>query len=478
MPRSPRRPALGRPAEPFEPSVRPRTRHAAPHDPVPTEATDPARRRWLKVGAGAGLVAGGLSTTGFMARPARAQDAAVIRLGVIEGFSGPFANAGDAVLRNLRFAAARVNDGARLRLGDRAARFEIVPLDSKGQIDEALNQFTRAADLGLPIVLQGNSSAIAAGLIEAVNRHNARSSGHRMLFLNYSAVDPILTNERCSPWHFRFDADARMRMRALIEALARDPAVTRVHLLNQDYSFGQQVAQLAREMLTERRPDVRIVADELHAMGRIKDFSPYATKVIASGADAVITGNWGNDLTLLVRACREAGADTRFYTFYGNSLGAPQAIGEAGVGRVYAVSEWHPNAGLAEGERIMTTFRQGLADRRDDYFNMRHVVMLAMLGEAVTAAGTTEAPGLATALEGRHYAGPPYAVTMRASDHQLQTPLQVSVMARAVADEARPADTVRHDVEGSGFGFRTVLDLPASFTGYTDSCRMTRPGST
>ena len=204
--------------------------------------------------------------------------------------------------------------------------------------------FRRAMDQRVPFVLQGNSSAVAAALIEAVNRHNERDADQRALFLNYSAVDPALTNARCSPWHFRFDAHVEMRMAALVEALAEDRSVQRIYLLNQDYSFGREVAENARRMIAGRLPTAQIVGEELHPVGRVRDFAPYIAKVKASGADTVVTGNWGNDLTLLVRAAREAGLTANFYTFYGNGLGAPAAIGDAGIGRVRAVAEWHPNA--------------------------------------------------------------------------------------------------------------------------------------
>ena len=37
---------------------------------------------------------------------------------------------------------------------------------------------------------------------------------------------------------------------------------------------------------------------------KVKDFAPYVAKIKASGADTVITGNWGNDLALLVKAAQ------------------------------------------------------------------------------------------------------------------------------------------------------------------------------
>ena len=100
-----------------------------------------------------------------------------------------------------------------------------------------------------------------------------RDPARRVLFLNYSAVDPVLTNEKCSFWHFRFDAHADMRVAALMDLIKADAALKRVYLIGQDYSFGQAVLREARRQLAQQRPDVQIVGDELHPIGRVKDFA-------------------------------------------------------------------------------------------------------------------------------------------------------------------------------------------------------------
>ena len=245
---------------------------------------------------------GGLTTTLAVAQaPATG---APIRIGMIEGLSGPIGNTGDAVFRNLVWATERVNarGGVKLPGGNRPLVIE--RFDSKGQTDEALSALRSAIDKGVTIVAQGNSSAAASALIDAINKHNERDTARQVLFLNYSAVDPVLTIEKCSFWHFRFDAHADMRMKALMSVLREDRQLKNIYLIGQDYSFGQAVLREARSQLAAQRPDVTIVGDELHPMARVKDFLPYATKIKASGADAVITGNWGNDLTLLVKAAR------------------------------------------------------------------------------------------------------------------------------------------------------------------------------
>ncbi|MCO4860340.1 branched-chain amino acid ABC transporter substrate-binding protein [Cupriavidus sp. WGlv3] len=391
-----------------------------------------------------------------------------IRLGMIDGLSGPFANAGEAVARNLRLAIERINARGGVKTAEGARPLELVTFDSKGNVDESLIQLRALTDKRIPFVLQGNSSAVAGALVSAINRHNARQPDARVLFLNYSAVDPSLTNENCSFWHFRFDASADMRMQALTEVIRQDQAVRRVYLIDQDYSFGHQVARSAREMLAARRPDIQIVGDEFHPIGKIKDFAPYIAKIKASGADAVITGNWGNDLTLMVKAAREGGLRAKFYTFYGNGLGAPAAMGDAGVGRVLAVAEWHPNVGGAASDAFYQEFRARYPEPKDDYVHLRMQMMVEMLARAITQAGSTDAVKVARALEHMRYVNDFHEATVRADDHQVLQPLYVSVM-------ERQGGAVRFDNEGSGYGFRTVRKLKAAQSTLPTTCRMERP---
>ncbi len=401
-----------------------------------------------------------------------AQSGEPIRIGMIDGLSGPFANAGQAVVRNLQFAIEKVNAKGGVHLPDGTHPLVLETFDNKQGVEESLIALRQVVDQHIGFVVQGNSSAVAAALVDGIEKHNARAPHQRVLFLNYSAVDPALTNDKCSFWHFRFDANAEMRMHALTEVIKGDDSARRVYLIGQDYSFGQQLARLARAQLTIKRPDIGIVGDELHPIGKIKDFAPYIAKIKASGADTVITGNWGNDLTLLVKAARESGLDVKFYTFYGNGLGAPAAIGDAGVGRVRAVAEWHPNSGQGSAnsasDAYYQAFRQRYPQPQDDYVHLRMHLMIDMLVSAIEKAKTTEAAAVARALEGARFRNAFHEATMRAQDHQLLQPLYVSVM-RKVSDGA-----VRFDNEGSGYGFKTERYLPLEATALPTTCRMKR----
>ena len=394
---------------------------------------------------------------------------APIRIAMLEAMSGPFANTGEAVVRNLVWAIERVNQRAGVNLPGGPRPLALERYDSKGQPEEALSVLRAAIDDGARIVVQGNSSAVAAALIDAINKHNEREPQQRVLFLNYSAVDPVLTNEKCSFWHFRFDAHADMRMAALMRVLRDDRSVQSAYLIGQDYSFGQSVLREARRQLSVQRPDVKVVGDELHPLGRVKDFLPYAAKIKASGAQALITGNWGNDLTLLVKAARDVGYEGKFYTFYGNALGAPAAIGEAGVGRVVAVADWMPNLPGASNEAFYRAFRQRFPKPQDDYVHMRMQLMIEALAQALERAGSAEAGAVARQLERAQPELFGQKGAMRAADHHFQQPLVVGVM------ERQGAPGVKFDVEGSGYGFRVVQVVAPDEAQLPTTCRMIRP---
>jgi len=204
-------------------------------------------------------------------------------------------------------------------------------------------------------------------------------------------------------------------------------------------------------------------------MGKVKDFAPYATKIIASGAQAVVTGNWGNDLTLLVKAAREAGFNGSFYTFYGNALGAPAAIGDAGIGRVVAVADWLPNVQTPQSEAFYRDFRTRFPKASDDYVHMRMQLLVEALAQAIERAGSVDTAAVAHALEKADVTLAGQRGHMRAADHQFQQPLVVGVMDR------KGAPGVKFDVEGSGYGFRVIQSIPASRAEMPTNCKMQRP---
>jgi branched-chain amino acid transport system substrate-binding protein len=396
---------------------------------------------------------------------ASAAQAQNIRIGFIDPLSGPFANVGESELRHFQLVADMIN----ARGGVLGRKLEIVPFDNKSSPQDSVLQLKSAIDQGIQYVTQGNGSNVAHALVDTLAKHNARNPAQAVVYLNYAAVDPALTNEKCSFWHFRFDADADMKMSALTDVMAADKSLSKVYLLNQDYAFGQAVSRAGRAMLNAKRPDIQIVGDDLHPLGKVKDFAPYIAKINASGAQAVITGNWGNDLALLVKAGKEAGLKVEYFTYYGGIVGTPPAIGESGVGHVRQVSFWAPNVGTPHAAKMNAAYRERYRTAPDDYWFNGPVTVLEMLAKAMEQAKSSDPLPVARALEGMKLQSDTGEVSMRADNHQLLQPLFVSTFAKV------DGKAVKFDNDRTGFGFRVDRRVEAKDTAMPTTCRMERP---
>lgn len=386
-----------------------------------------------------------------------------IKLGYIDPLSGAFAQQGDASLQHFAYLIDRVNaEGGAL-----GRKFEIVPYDSKLQPAEALIALNSIIDQNISVVMQCAGSNVAAGLIDGVSKHNARNPEHRILYLNCGALASDLTNEKCDFWHFRFDSNTGQRAETLVRGLPQ--SLKTVYVLNQDYLFGQTLQRETKEQIARLRPDIKVVGEELIPLGKVKDFSSYIAKIKGSGAQALITGNWGPDLNLMMKTAVESGLEIDFYTYLSHVVGGPTSVGATGENRLYTVVEFHPNVPVeqksAAGEAFVAEWRKNHAF---DLFQMNNYVMLKMLAAAINKAGSTDPLKIALALEGLTAKDPlGHDYVMRAEDHQLMEPLYAAKFTR----------DVKYDSENTGLGWKTISMVEGPALAQPTTCKMKRPAS-
>src|ERR1700691_5558321 len=263
-----------------------------------------------------------------------------VKIGYIDPLSGGGASVGEIGLKTFQFVAEELN----AKGGILGKKVEIVPFDNKTNPQESLIQAQKAIDSGVRYLTQGNGSSVGGALSDFVNKYNDRNPGKEVLYFNYAAVDPVLTNDKCNFWHFRWDANSDIKMEALTNYMKDVPTIKKVYLINQDYSFGESVRTTAKAMLAAKRPDIQIVGNELHPLLKITDFAPYIAKIKASGADTVITGNWGQDFALLLKAAADSGLKANWFTYYPGGAGGPTRNQQANLNhQVFQVSEGIPN---------------------------------------------------------------------------------------------------------------------------------------
>lgn len=389
-----------------------------------------------------------------------------IKIAFIDPLSGPFAATGKQGLAQYRFAAETLVNEKGGVLG--GSKFEIVPFDNKISAKESLIQLKVAIDQGIRFIVQGNSSGVANAITDAVKKHNRRNPDQRVLFLNYSAVDPALTNEKCNFWHFRFDANADIKMDALTDIIKTDNSIKKVYLIGQDYSFGKAVASAAVKMLGEKRPDIEIVGNELHPIGKVKDFTPYARKIVSSGADAMITGNWGSDMVGLGKSVIQAGFKNPIFTYYAATDGITKTFGADGEGVLKLVGEGQLNPPVSDrADSYTKAFKAKNPDL--DIGQPRITNVIEMLAKAVEAAGSaTDMVKVATALEGmEHDSIWGTKVVMRPQDHQAVQNVHIF---------SHTKDNIAHDFDNSGYGLKVESTVDMASADAPTTCKMKRPG--
>jgi branched-chain amino acid transport system substrate-binding protein len=389
-----------------------------------------------------------------------AQKGEVVKMARIDPLTGLLGPVGVSQAKGYQFFAEKFS-GAGNPAG---VKFEVTPIDNKLSPAESLNALKAAIDGGARYIIQGNGSSVALALSDAVAKHNERNPGKEVLYLNDSAVDPDLTNSKCNYWHFRFDADTTMKMEAMSSFISEQKDVKKVYLLNQNYSHGVQVAKYAKETLARKRPDIQIVGEDLHPLAQTRDFAPYIAKIKASGADTVITGNWGSDLSLLIKAANEGGYNGKFFTYYAGVTGTPTALGTNGAGRVYQIAYNHYNMG-GQMQKWQDEFKKKY---NDDFYTGSTIRIFETLGAAMAKAKSTDPVKVAAALEGIRVQSINGEVEMRKTDHQLQQPLYMTVWDKASAKYP-------YSPENTGMTLVPLKEYPNYVSSTPTSCQMKRP---
>lgn len=389
-----------------------------------------------------------------------AQQGETVKIAWLDPLSGLMAALGSNQLKSFQFLAEEFS-----KKNPAGVKFEVIGIDNKLSPQETTSALRSAMDQGARYVVQGNGSGPALAIMDALEKHNARNKGKEVVYLNYAAVDPDLTNSKCSYWHFRLDADTSMKMEALTTYMKDLPDVKKVYLINQNYAHGHQVSKYAKDMLKTKRPDVEIVGDDLAPLAQVRDFSPYIAKIKQSGADSVITGNWGSDLALLIKAANDAGLNNvKFYTYYAIATGSPTAMGANAAGKVYMVGYGHLNL-PGEIGRIVTDFKKRF---NEDMYTASVFNTYAMLTEAFVRTKSTDPVKVAAAMEGMKFKGFNGEVEMRKTDHQLQQGLYISRWEKAGGKY--PLDS-----ENTGYTLAPVKYFEPYVASTPTSCQMKRP---
>ena len=399
------------------------------------------------------------------AAPAVAQPA-TYKLAFIDPLSGSFANVGEFMLAHVQFSVNDINANGGVLNG---TKLELLQYDNKLSPQESLSALQSAIDNGAQVIVTGGSgSSVVSALVQAVAKWNQRNPGKELIVFNHSSIDPDLTGKNCNFWHFQTDPNAAMKMTAIAKYIQGKQEIRKMYLLNPDYTFGRQWAAYGRQMVGAARPDVEFVGEAYNPIGTVKNFSPYLAKIKQSGADSVISGNWGTDMSLMLKAGGDAGYNLRYFN---NSAGAVPgivtAVSQAKIGELTWVAEWHQ--GQADVPKVDALAKAFKAKTSRNLVAPRIDMVPRLVAAAITKAKSLDSLKVAHALEDLSYDSVVGPVRMRAEDHQL--------LVRQVVNMIAPVDgkLVKTGSEGTQYGFRTDAIYAGNELALPSECRMVRP---
>ncbi|MDN8614993.1 branched-chain amino acid ABC transporter substrate-binding protein [Variovorax ginsengisoli] len=396
---------------------------------------------------------------------AAAAQAAPVKIGMVETLSGPQASSGQAYRAGVRYAIDKFNASG----GWNGEPVQLIEYDNQGGPAGASEKLKAAVADGVQIIVQGSSSAIGGQITEDVRKYNLRNPGKEVVYINVGAEALELTGEKCNFYHFRFAGNAQIRAKALVQAMKEAKALgTKVYSINQNYSWGQDMEQAIVD--NAGAGGYQVVDKTLHDVNKIQDFAPYVSKISASGAETVMTGNWSNDLLLMMKAAKATGLKARFGTVYLDQPGNVSNAGDLAIGN-FVVHAFNPEAAGAAGERFVADYTAKIG-HAPVFVEPQTVFGLDMVTDALKrtrpVGGALDVNAFAKALETGKFMTPMGEMSMRAADHQVQMPLVVSVVSK----------DAKYKADGTDMGFKPVkvfsaeaISVPAQA-----SCKMQRPG--
>ena len=388
------------------------------------------------------------------------------RIGLIDPLSGPAATTGEVGLKTWQFLAGEVNASGGLN----GQKLEVVGYDNKMNPQETAIQAQKAIDSGVRLLVRANGSAPGVALNDFLNKFNERNPTKQTLYFDYAGADPAATNEKCSYWQIRWAANIDMKVLALASFLKGQADTRKLYLFNGDYSTGQGIQKAMRANMAEKRPDVQIVGDELVPLMKVNDFAPYVEKIKASAADTVVTGAWGQDLALLLKAAGEAGLKVKWYTFFAQGIGSPTAVRQSGLPphTVFQIYEAHANLPSAAYREEEKNFR-AVVGAGQTMMYPGSVNAMDMFVRASKELKTLDVAKIVAKLEGAKFK--PRAGGdgwIRAEDHQVFQPLYVASIGPIEKDKG-------FDEENTGWGWHQIGEVKPEDTLVPTTCQMKRP---
>ncbi len=350
--------------------------------------------------------------------PGSAVAADTIKIGHIDVLSGPFEHYGRVYHAATQFAVDEQNKKGGL-LGK---QIELLVYDNEFKPDVSTRKAKQAILEDKVDFIGGGSGSHTLMALGKV------ATAYKTILINYGGMSDIVQGKEFNRYAFRVCQNSYNFTAALAQLAANHP-YRKFYIVCQDYAWGYDVAKAFKQQLKIHLPDAEIIGEDYHPLAT-KDFAPYINKVIASGADAVFSGNFGADIRLLIKQGRSLGLKQPFpfLTTFGVDPQVGQELGDDSIGILYAY-DYSLRVDTPENKAMIERYRE---DHKDDpnlvtkwpWGALGHTILgWQMVFAAVEKAGTVEPEKFIETFEGFWHKTAVGWWQMRKCDHQVILPM-------------------------------------------------------
>jgi len=360
-----------------------------------------------------------------------------IKIAVVASFSGPAALVGDIYFVSVQWVAHDINKRGGIMVDGKKKLVQVIKADHQSRVDVCKKVCERMVLKEKVDVLWGTNGSHLMKVINQV------ADKYKVIALCAGSLsDELYDAQNFTRYSFMtsFSTEQIGRAAAYFYGQIRKKE-KKFYILCQDYLFGHQMAEGFKKGLKEYYPEAEIVGEDYHRLF-LTDFAPYMTKIKASGAEVIYTGDWIPDAANLLKQARQMGIMLPFANIFLDEPNFLHEVGVEGTNGLVHISQYGTTGGAFKTPEDIKYYR-AWNDLWKNKWKAPYTTMLWKHGtgnigsyrmqtywllSVIERAGSTKAKKIIKVFEGDTYEyGNDKVMEMRACDHKAVQDLHVEL---------------------------------------------------
>ena len=245
-----------------------------------------------------------------------------IKVAIVASFSGPAAIVGQIYFISAQWAAHDINKRGGILVDGKRKKVQIIKANTESKPAVAKKVSERMVLQEKVHVLWGTNGSHIMKVINQVAKK------YKVIAQCTAALsDELYDAKNFTRYSFMTSVQTSQIGRAAAYYYSQRKKEKKFYILCQDYLFGHSMAKGFKDGLKKYYPEAELVGEDYHKLF-LTDFAPYLTKIKASGAEAIYTGDWIPDAANLLKQARQMGITLPIANIF---LDEPNMLHEVGV---------------------------------------------------------------------------------------------------------------------------------------------------